>query len=187
MTATRISLGGRTIDEIHEQAILLWYDIKQRDPDQNPSGTIYWTLTDEVWPSDVPRVTTAIDLCDVLRGRFGYPHLTTDERRSLNAKAVCICAQHDARKSPIMLFRYMMWATRAGYLLGFVSLIRSGFSWWVAGLMFAAWSCFGTTRMSAQARTKMKTPEWRLPVNGLLHVIALLGLYVASLLHLLRV
>lgn len=180
------SLGTRTIEEIHEQAISLWIHSKHKDETVNPAAGIYFALTDTAPPKDVTEVQNAIDLCSFLNRAFGLPGITEERRAQLNAKAVVLYHDHTKGRSPLQQVTYLVWANRIGYVLGGVALALSGISWWVLGLAAAVWLCFGAARAaSGRARSEAR-PSWEVPAIATMHLVALAGLYVAATVHIFK-
>lgn len=180
------SLGTRTIEEIHEQAISLWIHSKHKDKSVNPAAGIYFALTDTAPPKDVTEVENAIDLCSVLNRAFGLPAITEEERTQLNAKAFVLYHDYTKGRSPLQQVAYLVWANRIGYVLGGVALALSGLSWWVFGLAAAVWLCFGAARTAGRMARSEARPSWEVPTIATMHLAALAGLYVAAIVHLVR-
>ena len=143
-------------------------------------------LTNESWPLGLPEPNDAIELCSILSRTFGEPPLSEDGRNRLNAMALGLFHEYSRGRGPVRFLAYLRWANRVGYLLGLVSLILSGFTWWVVGLGFAVWSCFGAARTAARMRNEGPRPSWEVPAIALMHLVALVGLYTASIAHLLE-
>ena len=183
MTTRHLSLGSRSLRELHESAILLWIDAKKRDSQSNPAHGVFFALTMETWPVGVAEVSNAIDLCDVLSEAMGQPRLTEEQRRALNATAVILLAQYESGLSLFHVSRFLKWPTRIAYLLGASAQLHSGFSWWVAGLMVATWLCFGAAKTAARMSKEELRPAWELPLIGWMHIAALIALVVAAFLH----
>lgn len=184
MTTRNNSMGTRTIQDVHESAILLWIAAKDRDPQSNPAHGIYFALTNETWPSGVSEVSNAIDLCNVLNESMGKPRLTEDQMRDLCIKAMALFEVHKSGRSPFQLFGYLTWANRLAYFMGAVSLILSGLSLWIVGLILATWWCFGAAQTAAAWMSMGKSrPAWEFPIIASLHIVALIALVVAALLH----
>jgi len=181
MTPTPIPLGSRSIEEIYEQAILLWIASKVKNPDINPAHGIYFALTDEVWPPDVTEVNNSIELCAVLSQAFGQPPLTEDQTKALNVKAMALFVEYTRGGGPIRLLSYVTWANGIGYVLAVVSIVMSGLSFWVIGLTVAVWACYGAARTAARMRREEHRPSWDVPVFAALHLAALLALYCVSI------
>jgi len=186
MTSARVSPGTRTIEEIHEQAIGLWILSKHRDADLNPAHGIYFAITEESWPGDAPEVTNVIALCALLSEVFGHGPLSDEERQNLNARAVYMFEQYEAGRGPLRFLSYFRWANRVAYAVGLVALLVSGLSWWVIGLMFAVWMCFGAARTAARMGRHEPRPSWEVSAIGAMHLAALVGLYTMSILHPMR-
>lgn len=184
MAGTHVLLGTRTIEDVHEEAILLWIAARRRDTDPNPAQGIYFALTGQPWPTGVPEVANAIDLCALLSEVTGQQPLSDDQRRALNAKALHLSLIHDSGGGPLRLYGYSIWANRIAYGLGAVSMLVSGPSWWIAGLMFGAWSCFGAARAAAGMRNQEPRPSWEVPLIAAMYFVALVSLYVVSVIHL---
>ena len=184
MATAPIPLGSRSMEEIHEQAILHWIASKVKNPDINPAHGIYFALTDEVWPPDVPEVSNSIELCAMLSQAFGQPPPTEDQTKALNIKAMALFIKHTRGGGPIHFIRYIAWAHKIGYLLAVISIVVSGLSFWVIGLVLAVWWCHGAARMAAGMRREEHRPSWEFPVIATLHFFALLALYCVSLFRL---
>ena len=186
MTLTSISLQNRKLDEIHERAILLWIQAKAKNPEDSPARGIFFVLTNESWPRGMPEPRDAVELCSVLSQAFGEPPLAEDARENLNARAFALFQQYSRGGGPARLFIYLKWANRVGYAIGLLSLILAGFSWWVVGLGFAVWSCFGAARTAARMRNEGPRPSWEVPAIGVMRLVALVGLYAASVVNVLN-
>jgi hypothetical protein len=187
MTLPRVSLAAQSLDDIHERAILLWIQAKQANPEENPAHGIYFVLTNKSWPYGLPEPNDAIELCSILSQTFGDPPLSEDARNRLNVKAFALFHEYTRGRGPVRIFAYLKWANRVGYALALLSLSLSGFSWWVVGLGFAVWSCFGAARTATRMRDDGPRPSWEVPAISLMHFIALVALYTASVVKLLSV
>lgn len=187
MVIPRLDLAGRSLAELHERAIQLWIEVATRFPEQNPAFAVFFALTDQSWPAGVPVVKDAIELCSVLNEVFGAPPLSEDEKAALSVRALELLRQHSRGLGPVQLMAYLKWANLGAYALGVLALLVSGLSWWVLGLAFAVWSCFGAARTAGRMRNRgVPRPSWELPALSAMHLVTLGGLYVAALLHLLR-
>lgn len=179
-------LGSRrTVEEVHEEAIRLWIYAKEKNPEANPAAGIYFALTNQAWPPTQRKVANVIDLCGVLNGVMALPQLTSEQRYALNLKAMALLEEHESGRSPMRLSRYLVWANRFGYLLGGASLLFGGFSWWVAGLMVAVWSCHGAARTAVEMAQREERPKWEAPVIASMHITALGTLVVVSIFNIL--
>lgn len=179
-----LQLGSRSIQEVHEQAILLWIHSKTRDKETNPAHGIFFALTNETWPRSVSEVGNAIELCGVLSQAFGQPPLTEEQTKSLNARALRLFVEHSRGVGTMRFVGYLTWANRLGYVLAAITLGLTGLSYWVIGLAVAVWSCHGAARAAVGMRREEPRPEWELPVIANLHLGTLLALYVVSILRL---
>lgn len=186
MAMKTASLGTRTIEEIHEQAILLWIHSKKKDPELNPAHGIFIALTNNAWPTGLPEVSNAIELCSILNQAFGLPPLSENEAKALNVKALSVFNDYKRSMGPIRFFGHLIWANRLAYVLALASLVVSGRSWLVIGLAVAVWLCFGAARTAARMGKEESRPSWEVPVIAAMHLVALIGLYAVSLFHLLK-
>lgn len=173
-------LANKELADLHDRAIGLWIAVKERDPDVNPAEQIFLVLTGQPWPAGVAVADNTIELCSILNESFGAPPLSDEERRALNVRAFLLAEQHSRGLSPIRFFGYLRWANSIGYAVALASLLLVGFSWWVLGLSFAVWSCFGAARAAARMRDQEPRPDWELPAIACMHLVALLALYAVS-------
>ena len=194
MDLTPLSLGSMSIEFVHEQAILLWIEAKMNpahaklwiDDNPNLAVGIFFTLTDQVWPPDVPKVSNSIDLCHVLSQAFGQPPLTEEQTEALRVKSVTLALQYERGGGPMRLIGYLAWAHRIGYALAVIAMVVSGFSFWLIGLAVAVWLCYGAARTAARNLRLEGRPAWEVPVIATIHLAALLALYSVSIVRLVQ-
>ena len=101
MTLPSLSLGARSLDEIHERTILLWIQAKQRNPEENPARGIFFVVTNESSPLGLPEPNDAIELCSILSRTFGEPPLSEDDRKRLNAMALALFHDYSRGRGPV--------------------------------------------------------------------------------------
>lgn len=178
-------LGVQKIEDVHERAIKLWIHATAKDENVDPADGIFFVITGNSWPSEVPKVDNAIDLCSVLNGAFGLPPLSEEDEKALNLRALALFHNYRSGRSPIQFFTSLVWANRVAYVVAAISLLVSGLSWWVVALGAAVWSCFGAARTAVRMRREQRRPEWEFPAIAAMHLVALLALYVVSVVHLL--
>ena len=178
-------LGAQAIDEIHSQAILLWIHSKLKNESLNPAHGIYFAITNQTWPQGAPEVGNAIDLCSMLNQAYGLPGLSKEEAGRLSYKALVLFERCSNGRSPIHWGLLLVWVNKIAYALAGVSLLVSGFSWWVLGLIFAVWICFGAGLRAAQMERIEPRPAWVVPTIAAMYLTSLVALYAVSLLHLL--
>lgn len=174
----------QNVNQLHERAIQLWIHFKKLDENKNPAANIFFALTDKLWPGDIPIAQNVIELCNVLNTASGYKPLTLEERHHLNALAVHLFTQQETGASPFQIVKYLVWVDRIGYVLGLVTLVVAGFSWWIMVLMVAVWLFHKSALTAARMAAHEPRPSWEAPVLGFMHVgalCALIGLSVARL------
>jgi hypothetical protein len=177
-------LGSRSIEEVHEQAILLWIHAKTQDRTIDPAHGIYFALTDQTWPPGTPEVSNAIELCSVLNQAYGQPPLTAEQTKALNLKAAALFIEYERGGGPIRATTYIAWANGIGYVLAVIATAVSGFSFWVVGLAVTVWLCYGAARTAARMRREEARPDWEVPVIATMHLISLVALYVVTVIRL---
>jgi len=176
MVASSAEHHSDEMNDLHQRAILLWIYAKKRDASANPAEGIFFALTDGVWPSGISLAENTIQLCDVLNEVKGWAPLTEEGKHRLNSQALMLMQQNEKGRTSLNLAKILPWLDRSGYLLGFLSFLLTGFSWWILILMFSVWSCHGAARTAVAFAKKEARPSWEVPALGLLHAIALLGL-----------
>ena len=171
MAMRQVSLGQRSIDDIHEQAIHLWIQAKLIDPDKNPADGIFFALTDELRPPELPMANNAIDLCLILNKAFGLAQPTDEQVKTLNAKALATFIQYEEKGGRMPL--RIAWVNRVAYALALLSLVVSGWSWLIFGLVAAVWLCNGAARTAVQMQNEEPRPSWESPLIIALHWAAI--------------
>jgi len=98
------------------------------------------------------------------------------------AAELCRYAASKAELNP-MLFAFMI-AQRLGYALGVVAAIfgAAGYRWWVIGLIVGTWWARGATSMALQKDARGEAKSWEVPLHIAIHLVALVSLYVLSIL-----
>jgi len=192
--ATRQSMQ-KHMESLHESAISLWLDSRKKNPNldfKTLAAAVHFSITNADWPSNIPRVENAVELCDVINATKGYPPLTMEEKKALEDRAMLLFMQFESGRSPLQTGRYMIWANRVGYGVGVYALFIHGPSWWVIGFIVAVFWSFGAARMAGDAATNADDVTVReratrnMPFMAFVYFTALSGLYVISIYHIIK-
>ncbi len=119
------------IDAIHDRIIIHWLTLHQSFPTKSTSELadgIYFAMTDRTWPEELPKGSSAMEVCSAVNRFHGLPPLSDEDIERIAART---CKNIDIRKADLKAYRWLSSVMLVPAILAAVSLLKAGFSWWV--------------------------------------------------------
>lgn len=169
------------ITEIHKRAVQMWVFSKLENKESNPSIVIIEHLIGTGSPlTNLPGST--VELCQKINELQGLADLTEDEKLDIQKYGVQVVISNDKSKNKMLAQPLMLvWLNRIGYLLGLVSILVGGFTWWIAVFGIGTWWAFGAAKLASQKQRSDPGPSWEMPAHLIIHILALCGLFGFSI------
>jgi hypothetical protein len=172
------------IKDIHKRAVEMWVTSKDINLDVNPAYFIIEQLTGNK-PDLGNEPQNTVELCQVINDLNGWGSLSENEKLEIQSYGLILL--NKSKKSKLeKLFNYnaLKLVNWLGYLLGLISIIIGGFTWWIIGLGIGTWWATGAAKMASQKLETEPGYSWEMPVHIIIHLLALIGLIVFSIYNL---
>jgi hypothetical protein len=78
-------------EDVYDRIMQMWLHMKQRNPEMSQDDLVtgvYFSVTNEAWPEDLPQGKTALDICEAVNHRLGLPKLTYEQMTSIAERIV---------------------------------------------------------------------------------------------------
>lgn len=171
---------------IHKRAIEMWVISKINNSETNPSTIILAQLIGEI-PEMTNQPSTTLQLCQKINELKGLPDLTENEKVEIQKYGIQLMINSNGSKKTffsktLLLIRL----NNIGYILGALSLIIGGFTWWILAFGYGTWLAHGAAKMANQKQNHEHSRAWEIPVHFIIHILTLIGLFGAAIFNLLK-